>query len=333
MIKAEMHQDDFEAYEELFDVKDRKARRSRKPKARHIPKKEAHEVLGEIAETAGLEGGFEITYQPSKYEQGWLLSSLEGFYDQHLITDVLAQVRGGKEATVYCCEAHPSTGVGFLAAKIYRPRMFRQLRNDKVYRQGRDVLTADGRPVKKTDHRLMRALNKKTDFGVQVSHTSWLMYEYTTLGRLFAAGAAVPQPIASSDNAILMAYCGDAEAPALPLSEIRLEEDEAKPLFDEVLRNVELMLQQHMIHGDLSAYNILYWDGKITLIDFPQVTNSQTNDKAYFILQRDIKRVCEYFARQGVRSDPEALTRQYWDRYVRHFRFDPELGPIEEVHL
>ena len=65
------------------------------------------------------------------------------------------------------------------------------------------------------------------------------------------------------------------------------------------------MLQNGMIHGDLSAYNILYWEGEITLIDFPQVTDSRGNTHARDILARDVTRVCEYFADQGVDNDPQ----------------------------
>ena len=57
-----------------------------------------------------------------------------------------------------------------------------------------------------------------------------------------------------------------------------------------------------MIHGDLSAFNILYWEGKVTLIDFPQVTLSESNHNAYRIFQRDVRRVCEYFATARCRT-------------------------------
>jgi RIO kinase 1 len=76
------------------------------------------------------------------------------------------------------------------------------------------------------------------------------------------------------------------------------------------------MLENGYIHGDLSAYNILYWDGVITLIDFPQVTQSRGNAHAKEILERDITRVCEYFSDQGVRCDPDAIMRRMWKRYV-----------------
>ncbi len=316
----ERYLDECEAYEELFDPlkTDRKARRSRRPKARHRPKKSRQEIVTEVADPTGLEEGFNPSYRPGLFEEGWLLQALRAFYDQQIIRDVLMRVRGGKEANVYCCapgEAAPE-GVGLLAAKVYRPRMFRNLRNDKLYREGRAILTAEGRPIKTTDHRLMRAVGKKTALGEQVQHTSWLMHEYTALQRLYEAGAAVPRPLAASENAILMSYCGDARLAAPTLHEVRLTAAEAGPLLEEVLRNVALMLRHGLVHGDLSAYNILYWEGAITIIDFPQVVQAGSNAQAYAILRRDIARVCAYFARQGVDCDPEGLAEALGRRYL-----------------
>ena len=310
---------EYEYYEALFDPTkgERKRRRKLTSPTRHVPKVSEREIVAGLGDLEGLERGFETTYQPGRYEEGWLLSSLRAFYDQTLITDVLAQVKGGKEASVYCCAAHATTGRPLLAAKVYRPHEFRTLRNDRVYREGRDILTSAGRPVKVTDHRIMRAIGKKSAFGRQVMHTSWLMHEYTAMERLHRAGAAVPQPVAASENAILMGYRGDAQVAAPTLNEVDLDREEANTLFREVLRNVELMLRHHLIHGDLSAYNILYWEGEITLIDFPQVTDVRTNNRAYAMLERDITRVCQYFARQGVRCDADAIMQGFWSRHVQ----------------
>jgi RIO kinase 1 len=211
--------DPYEAYEERFDplLTDRQARKARKPKAKHTPKKAQDAILSELAdETAEMEGDFKTTYRPSRYEAGWLMESLGPLFQQELITDVLALVRGGKEASVYRCAAHPNTGQELLAAKVYRPRKFRQLRNDKLYREGRSILSVDGEDLNQSLHndRVMRAVGKKTDYGKQVMHTSWLMHEYTTLERLYRLGANVPQPIAVAENAILMGYCGDADLAA-----------------------------------------------------------------------------------------------------------------------
>ncbi len=292
-------------------------------KSRQAAKKTRAQVVTQIAEPIGLEAGFKISYKPAQYEEVWLLASLRSFYDEELITDVLAQVKGGKEASVYRCRPEPRLGLEFVAAKVYRPRRFRNLSNDKMYRQGRPLLTDEGRAVKRTDQRIMRAIGKKSAYGMQVEHSSWLLYEYTTLQQLYQAGAAVPQPLAVNDNAILMSYHGDAHTAAPTLNEIRLEVAEAEILFQRVLSNIELMLSHNLIHGDLSAYNILYWQGEIVLIDFPQVTNSRTNPDAQFILQRDITRICEYFGRQGVVCNSELLMTDLWERYVGEDGYSP----------
>ena len=324
MIDDDLALDKYESYAELFEPQwaDCKVRQEPKVKPHHKPKKSRDEILAELTDDlADVELGFNPTYRPSRHEEGWLLSSLHTFYDEGLITDVLALVKGGKEATVYCCEAHPATGLGLLAAKVYRPRMFRNLRNDAMYRQGRGVLTADGRPVGKQAGTIARAIRNKTAFGLEAAHTSWMMHEFVAMEELYKAGASVPQPVASSENAILMSYHGDEQQAAPTLNTVYLEAGEAATLFQEVLRNIELMLEHGWIHGDLSAYNILYWEGKITLIDFPQVVYLHENPKAWFILQRDVRRTCEYFQPQ-VQCDPAAIADELWRRYVGEI--DPE---------
>jgi len=330
--------DKYEAFEEQFNPirADRQARKKRRPKQVPLNIEMKEKLVEEVIDPeALLQDGFRMTYQPSKHESGWLRGSLQWFFDEKLISDVQAVVKGGKEASVYRCAAHESTGEDFLAAKVYRPRIFRSLSNDAMYKQGRAVLTADGETVHENQDRVMRALGKKSAFGQQVAHTSWLMYEYFSMQKLYDAGASVPKPYANGENAILMNYIGDEAMAAPLLSEVRLDRDEAQPLFDEVMRNIRLMLDLGFVHGDLSAYNILYWEGEITIIDFPQVSDVDNNSQAQFILKRDVTRICEYFERQGVRSDPRRIVGDLWDYYGAAQRqklfdmsFDDEGNPL-----
>ena len=289
---------------------------ARKAAKKVAPKREAViNTLTDSAET--LDENFTITYVPARYEAIWLVDSLRPFAERALIQDVLAIVKGGKEANVYLCEAVPETGYGLIAAKVYRPRAFRNLRNDKMYREGREFVDSKGEAIKAQDTREMRAIRNKTSFGETITHTSWLMYEHLTLGRLWNAGASVPQPIAAGENALLMSYIGDRHQPAPILHSVTLESArEAEYLFQEVLRNVDIMLGMGLIHGDLSPYNILYWEGKVTLIDFPQVTVAEANSNAYKILQRDMQRVCDYFAPFGVEAHAPTITRRLWSKHV-----------------
>jgi len=314
--------DEYEYYEEMYDPDWRAPVARSRVKANHRPKKSERQVLAELTDDlSDVDLGFETTYRPSRYEQGWLLQSLFAFYDEGLITDVLALVKGGKEASVYLCQANPATGLDLVAAKVYRPRMFRNLRNDAMYRQGREVLVATGKPAGKDAGTIARAIRNKSTFGLAAAHTSWLMHEFVATEQLYAAGGAVPRPISSSDNALLMSYHGDEGLAAPTLNGVHLPPDEAHRLFREVMRNVELMLENELVHGDLSAYNILYWapqgpPGEITIIDFPQVVNLHNNPKARMILERDIQRTCEYFAVQGVDCRAGAIANELWRRFV-----------------
>ena len=273
----------------------------------------------QVAEVADLESVWEITYTPARFEGGFLRTSLRPFYQEDQIVDVMAQIKGGKEANVYRCRAHESVGVEWIAAKVYRPRQFRNLRNDALYREGRDLLTAeDGRPqaVKRRDSRTARAVNKKSAFGVQVRHLSWLMYEFSALQTLHGAGVPVPKTYGVGENAILMEFIGDEQMAAPTLHETRLEDGEAGPLFEQTLRSIAVMLEKGYVHGDLSAFNILYWEGEIKLIDFPQVVDIQANRSAQAVLNRDVARVCQYFSRYGIREDPRRLAEELWERYA-----------------
>ena len=199
---------------------------------------------------------FTPTFSSSRYERTWILTYLGPFYEDKKLTDVLRRVKGGKEANVYCCQAHPDTGLTLLAAKVYRPRMLRNLRNDARYRQGRDVLTARGKPIR--DRRTLAAIRGGTRIGKEMVHTSWLAHEFDALQRLHAAGIHVPRPLAMGNNTILMEYLGDVDRPAPTLNSLRLPAAEARRLYKLLLEDVEGMLANNIVHADLSAYNVLY---------------------------------------------------------------------------
>lgn len=296
--------DDTPMFERFHDT--RQATRATKKSAAQV------KTLAEASENAT----FQTTYTPSRHEAVWLRTSLRPFFDeQNLIDDVLFSIKGGKEATVYCAHVHPDAqealGTDRVAAKVYRPREFRNLRNDALYRTGRAVLTDEGRAAKKSDTRLMKAVNKKTGFGAVVQHTSWLLYEYTTLQKLHSAGCAVPRPFAVGENAILMGYVGGPQMAAPTLIEVGLSKAEAERCFKTLVESLRIMVGLGMVHGDLSAYNVLYWEGQPTIIDFPQVIRFDENDQAEPILLRDLTRLCDYFSRYGIVASPERLRASF----------------------
>src|ERR671932_414956 len=155
-------------------------------------------------------------------------SSLDAFVAEGWISDVLHEVKSGKEATVYCCRAQPRAGVDLVAAKVYRSRHRRTFKNDAIYRKGRVIGDKRGR----------RAVERKTAFGREAQFGLWVGHEWATLSLLHAAGADVP-----------------------------LARDDAHNVFTRIMRNVELCLAHSVVYGDLSAVNILWWEGTVTIID------------------------------------------------------------------
>ena len=89
------------------------------------------------------------------------------------------------------------------------------------------------------------------------------------------------------------------------------------------MNNIELMLAHGRVHADLSAYNLLYWEGHLWLIDFPQAISPSGNLNAFRIFERDVTRICEYFSRQGVSADARRIAAQMWT--AKRYRLGPEV--------
>lgn len=305
-----------EAYED-YEYADRsraahrqRASSGRKQKAQPSRKALLAEVTDFNDNITEFVPSYAAALDPHHHERQWVINSVAPFYQDNIITDVTRLVKGGKEANVYCCTGHEASGMALIAAKLYRPRMLRHLKNDAVYKAGRQLRAEDGKQLK--GRRELLALRQKSRFGKRVDIMWWIGNEFAAQRTLFQGGADVPKPIAHVGTTILMGYVGDAALPAPPLSEVNLPPDEAQPLFNRVIENVALMMKHYLIHGDLSAYNILYWQGAISIIDFPQMVDARTNPYAFDLLLRDIQRITDYFSRLGVAADPEALALKLW---------------------
>lgn len=320
--------DEYEEYEARFLRQDRLARRQRpNAKTKTTAASAVDTVEAAVPELKLDPFAFDPTYMRDKKEDDqermWVIQHMQGFYEEEYITDVLYDVKSGKEASVYVCAAHETLDVPYVAAKIYRPAIFRSLKNDASYREGRFSGREEGqRAATLLDGRTWRAIKNRSDFGKSVLLGTWIGHEYEMMRKLYEAGVHIPQPIGHKGHAILMEYMGEGRTAAPPLHYIRLDEEQAQPLFDQLWQDVVLMLAHDIIHGDFSAYNILYWEGKAKIIDFPQAVDPWYNDNALALLERDITRLCQYFARyhvvgpDGAPPDPIAMTHQLWARHM-----------------
>ncbi|NJC96459.1 MAG: hypothetical protein FIB03_09000, partial [Anaerolineae bacterium] len=135
---------------------------------------------------------FKFTYKAARFEEAWLLGSLVEIAEHQWISDVLRKVKAGKEASVYLCRSGSAVEAPLVAAKIYRPRTLRNLRNDHQYRSGRADLDAGGNIIHNDGD--LHAMRKRTNYGEELRHQSWIAYEFQPLELLHAGGADVPKP-------------------------------------------------------------------------------------------------------------------------------------------
>ncbi|MCL1810968.1 MAG: serine protein kinase RIO [Methanomassiliicoccaceae archaeon] len=126
---------------------------------------------------------------------------------------------------------------------------------------------------------------------------TWTNKEFRNLQRYSEAGLPVPEPITFDKNCLLMEYIGDENGPAPQLKDVALEDP--TDMYDEVLSFIiDGWKDAHLVHGDLSEYNVLVWEGQPILIDCGQ---AMTNDffNAKDLLIRDITNVNRFFRNRG----------------------------------
>jgi RIO kinase 2 len=165
-----------------------------------------------------------------------------------------------------------------------------------------DVLSRDGKRIAVKFHRLGRISFRQTrrKRGYIREHSTWLFQSHVSAEKEFQAmqlvyknGVSVPEPISQNRHVIAMGMIEGAE-----LSKYK-EIQKPEKILKEILRNVrKAYLKAHIIHADLSDYNIILKpDGHVLIIDWPQyVMNDHAN--AEELLERDLKNVLTFFNRK-----------------------------------
>jgi RIO kinase 1 len=170
-------------------------------------------------------------------------------------------------------------------------------------------------------------MKKNTRFGHEAAHARWIGQEWDSLVLFHDAGVTVPPPVERLDDGYLMAFVGDRERAAPRLAEVDLGPDDARRVWTELLDELALLVSVDRVHGDLSAFNILWWRERAVLIDFSQTVEIVTHPAAHDLLTRDITSLARYFQRRGVTvevdrvlerigADVHRFTRQLGDTHV-----------------
>ena len=221
-------------------------------------------------------------------------------------------LKSGKEAEIFLVERRfARSGSRLLAHKRYRIRYpgkdqlraegfsnATSFRRHAVYREGWNVNARDRRAL---------AAGNKSRHGQELGARMWPIQEWAMLRRASAAGVSVPYPVEQTDDGMLMEYIGDDSTAAPKLAQAKLGADGLASAWTQLADELRRLTAAGLVHADLSAYNLLCWEGRLVMIDLPQAVEFTTNADAFELLHRDVANVADWFGRRGVAIDMEGF--------------------------
>jgi RIO kinase 1 len=235
----------------------------------------------------------------------WLIG--EPFVDVEL-----GMLRSGKEAQIDVIERIGADERScLLARKRYLPRSVKHkgeletlgfqrastFRNDVEYREGRQFRKSRDR----------RAVEQMSAHGKALLQARWTNHEFEVVSALWEAGATVPYPVSFGDDVFTLEYVGTVDTAAPQLAHARLEGDELAEAAHQLVEGLAVIVAAGWVHGDLSAYNLLWFDERLWFIDFPQAVDLAANPQGLNYLHRDVANIAGWFTRRGHAVDAEEL--------------------------
>ncbi|MCM4081388.1 RIO-like kinase [Actinoplanes sp. TRM88002] len=218
----------------------------------------------------------------------------------------LGMLKTGKEADVYLVRRElPDTDkVSVLAAKRYRDGDHRLFHRDAGYLEGRRVRRS----------REMRAMTNRTAFGKEMIAGQWAMAEFGALTHLWQVGqesglVRVPYPVQLIGTELMMEFIGDWETgEAAPrLAQVRADPDQLADLWRQMTDALSVLARAQVAHGDLSPYNTMVHEGRLVLIDLPQIVDVVANPQGGDFIARDVRNVAAWFTQRGLKVDADEL--------------------------
>jgi len=145
---------------------------------------------------------------------------------------------------------------------------------------------------------------KKVKRAIRPTLWAWAQKEYKNLVRMEDAGVRVPTPERVHNNVLVMEYIGDETQPAPAVREVALEDPAA--VYADVLANLRAIRRSKLVHADMSEYNLLWWDGRVVVIDVGQAVPVD-HPRAEEWFKRDVGNIARFFRRLRVDVTPASL--------------------------
>lgn len=211
-----------------------------------------------------------------KIKNSFIDSWIKKYPDIRIVRDI----KSGKEATVFLVEISGQ----LRCLKVY-DRLSMATKADNVYLSGKWFKEPSVR----------KSITKGNKFSQDLLKKLWVKREYYLLKKLFQKGANLPEVFDYNNNSIIMEYLGTLILAAPLIKDIDFSPRLAKSTFDEIIKSIKIFLENGIVHADLSEFNILWWQDKPFIIDFPQAVDIRSNSNYKILLKRDIENVISFF--------------------------------------
>ncbi|KPI84682.1 hypothetical protein ABL78_6276 [Leptomonas seymouri] len=130
---------------------------------------------------------------------------------------------------------------------------------------------------------------------------TWAEKEARNLIRLQDGGVLAPAVKLLRQHVLIMEFLGEDGWPAPRLKEVKFPSTKAldKCYLDLCCTMRKMFARSHLIHGDLSEYNLLLYRGRVVVIDVSQSVEHD-HPRSMDFLRRDIVNVNGFFRSQGL---------------------------------
>ncbi|XVF54688.1 hypothetical protein PTKIN_Ptkin05aG0200900 [Pterospermum kingtungense] len=129
---------------------------------------------------------------------------------------------------------------------------------------------------------------------------TWAEKEMRNLMRLKASGIRCPTPLLLRLHVLVMEFIGKSGWAAPRLKDAALSLDKLRECYVEMILAMRTLYQKcKLVHGDLSEYNILYFEGHLYIIDVSQAVDLD-HPHALDFLREDCLHVSDFFKKHGV---------------------------------
>jgi RIO kinase 1 len=129
---------------------------------------------------------------------------------------------------------------------------------------------------------------------------TWAEKEMRNLMRIHASGVPCPFPVILKSHVLVMSFIGEDGWPAPKLKYTNLSTAKYEELYLQCIRDIHTMYNGcHLVHADLSEFNILYHNGQCYVIDVSQSVEHD-HPHALEFLRKDCSNITDFFGKKGV---------------------------------